>query len=319
MAGTSPRPHAEQIRAALEDGMAARSAIAASWRRSMTLYGLDPENHRPPRTLSSTELRLARERMEPMIRLAQPAMERLFQAVGGIGCCVMLTDRHGVPMERRGLCGDDAQFRQWGLWTGTVWSEEAEGTNGIGTCLAEQRPLTVHRDQHFHTRNADLSCTTVPIFDHEGQLAAALDVSSCRADLTEAVTGLIASATLEAARRIEERHFRQAFPRARVVLADDRAAGALLAIDGDDLVIGATRAARQALGITPERLRHPLPAADLLGADGPAADLLQAERGAVQRALARAGGNVSAAAEALGISRATLHRKLHRLGLRVAH
>ncbi|SHI70901.1 GAF domain-containing protein [Roseomonas rosea] len=319
MAGTSPRPHAEQIRAALEDGMAARSAIAASWRRSMTLYGLDPENHCPPRTLSSTELRLARERMEPMIRLAQPAMERLFQAVGGIGCCVMLTDRHGVPMERRGLCGDDAQFRQWGLWTGTVWSEEAEGTNGIGTCLAEQRPLTVHRDQHFHTRNADLSCTTVPIFDHEGLLAAALDVSSCRADLTEAVTGLIAAATLEAARRIEERHFRQAFPRARVVLADDRAAGALLAIDADDLVIGATRAARQALGITPERLRRPLPAADLLGADAPAADLLQAERGAVQRALARAGGNVSAAAEALGISRATLHRKLHRLGLRVAH
>lgn len=319
MPGQAERAHAEQIRAALEGGMAARSAIAASWRRSMTLYGLDPETHRPPRSLSATELRLARERMEPLIRLAGPGLDRLFQMVGGIGCCVMLTDRDGIPLERRGLCGDDRQFREWGLWTGTVWSEEAEGTNGIGTCLAEQRPLTVHRDQHFHSRNAALSCTTVPIFDPEGQLAAALDVSSCRADLTEALTGLIATATAEAARRIEERQFRQAFPRARVVLADDRAAGALLAIDADDLVVGATRAARQALGLTAERLRRPLAAADLLGAEAPAADLLAAERGAVQRALARAGGNVSAAAEALGISRATLHRKLHRLGLRGAH
>ena len=40
---------------------------------------------------------------------------------------------------------------------------------------------------------------------------------------------------------------------------------------------------------------------------------------AVQRALARSDGNVSAAAEALGISRATLHRKLRRLDLHRAH
>jgi transcriptional regulator of acetoin/glycerol metabolism len=40
---------------------------------------------------------------------------------------------------------------------------------------------------------------------------------------------------------------------------------------------------------------------------------------AVQRALARSDGNVSAAAEALGISRATLHRKLRRLDLNRAH
>jgi transcriptional regulator of acetoin/glycerol metabolism len=51
----------------------------------------------------------------------------------------------------------------------------------------------------------------------------------------------------------------------------------------------------------------------------PARDLDQAERAAVQRALARSDGNVSAAAEALGISRATLHRKLRRLDLNRAH
>ncbi|MFC0384693.1 GAF domain-containing protein [Muricoccus vinaceus] len=319
MPGASARPHAERIRAALQDGSAVHSAIAASWRRSALLHGLDPEARAARQALASAELRQVRDAMGPLVELAQPVMDRLFQAVGGIGCCVVLTDERGVLVERRGAGGEDRQFRDWGLWTGAVWSEAREGTNAIGTCLAEGRPLTVHRDQHFQARNALLSCTTAPVYDHEGRLAAALDVSSARRDLTEGMTALIAASVAEAARRIEERCFRQAFPRARIVLADDRTAGALLAIDADDLVVGASRSARQALGITAARLRRPLPAADVLGAgEAEAAPpaLAQAERGALQRALARAGGNVSAAAEALGISRATLHRKLRRLGLR---
>ncbi|WP_312795243.1 helix-turn-helix domain-containing protein, partial [Tianweitania sp.] len=41
--------------------------------------------------------------------------------------------------------------------------------------------------------------------------------------------------------------------------------------------------------------------------------------GVLQRALARAGGNVSAAAKLLGISRATMHRKLNKTGLERPH
>jgi transcriptional regulator of acetoin/glycerol metabolism len=117
-------------------------------------------------------------------------------------------------------------------------------------------------------------------------------------------------------------NFRLAFPNARFLFAPDinRGGGGLVAVDADDLVIGATRSARLALGVTRDFLKKPLPAADLLGgASSPARDLDQAERAAVQRALARSDGNVSAAAEALGISRATLHRKLRRLDLTRAH
>jgi transcriptional regulator of acetoin/glycerol metabolism len=167
-----------------------------------------------------------------------------------------------------------------------------------------------------------LSCTSAPIYDHEGRLAAALDVSSCRADLTEGFVNLIAVAVSDAARRIEMENFRLAFPSARFLFAPDinRGGGGLVAVDANDLVIGATRSARLALGVTRDFLKKPLPAADLLGGvSSPARDLDQAERAAVQRALARSDGNVSAAAEALGISRATLHRKLRRLDLNRAH
>lgn len=314
--------HAARVSAAIESNAAAKSALVASWRRSMALHRLDPTQGSAPQRLEETHLRQAREAIEPLLRAAQASLDRLYQAVGGVGCCVLLADRDGVPVERRGAPSDDATFRDWGLWTGTVWSEDSEGTNGIGTCLVEQRVLTIHRDQHFFTRNTALSCTTAPIFDHEGNLAAALDVSSCRADLTEGFVNLIAMAVTDAARRIESENFRLAFPDARIVVAEtgERGSGALLAVDRDDLVVGATRAARIALGITTERLARALPAAELLGDAGQAMpDLRQAERVALERALTLSGGNVTQAARTLGISRATLHRKLGRIGLRRIH
>jgi transcriptional regulator of acetoin/glycerol metabolism len=261
-------------------------------------YGLDPARKAPPRALSDRELRDAAEPIAALHASAGATLDRLFQAVGATGCCILFATADGVPIDRRGVSADDDTFRQWGLWPGTVWSERSEGTNGIGTCIAEDRALTIHRDQHFFSRNIGLSCTVAPIYDHRGRLAAALDVSSSRADLTADFVGLIATAVAEAARRIEATHFRDTFPGARIVLAPDTdwCAGALLAIDRDDLVIGATRAARMACGITDAQIAGPLRACSLLS-DG------------------EQHGNVSSAAKALGVSRATMHRKMRQAGL----
>jgi transcriptional regulator of acetoin/glycerol metabolism len=322
MAGQSLAHHAARIEAAIASGQAARSALVASWRRSSRLHQLDPVRVRPPLRLSDGELLRARERVEPLVRAAQGVMDRLHQAIGVNGCCVLLADGDGVPVDRRGAAGDDATFKSWGLWTGAVWSEEHEGTNGIGTCLVEQRALTIDRDQHFFSRNTLLSCTAAPIYDQHAGLAGVLDVSSCRADRTDAFTGLIDLAVSEAARRIEADLFRKAFADARIVLtpSSEGGCGGLLAIDADDLVIGASRSARALLGIAQGAPWRPRPAADLIGGvDARCDQLAQGQRSVLQRALLRAEGNVSAAAKALGVSRATLHRKLKQFELRAAH
>ena len=319
MKGRQLTHHSQRVEAAIASGEAAKSSLVASWRRSSRLHHLDPAGTKPPLRLSDCELATIRQRIEPLLRAAQPAMDRLYQAVGAAGCCVLLADRDGVPVDRRGVAADDGTFRSWGLWTGAVWSEAHEGTNGIGTCLVEQRALTIDRDQHFFTRNTDLSCTAVPVYDAEARLAGVLDVSSCRADRTDAFTGLIALAAGEAARRIEADMFRAAIAGARIVLmpAADGHGGGLLAVDADDLVIGATRSARIALGLPGDQPLRPVPATDLLGGTEAGQDqFCGVQRGVLQRALSRSQGNVSAAARALGISRATLHRKLRHLALK---
>ncbi len=117
---------------------------------------------------------------------------------------------------------------------------------------------------------------------------------------------------------IEADLFRAAFPKARIIVAPQMDRGEnplLLAVDRDDLMIGANRAARRAFGLEKEGRLRPLPAADLLAQDDADPDLGQAGRRIVVSALMREKGNVSAAARVLGISRATLYRRIRHLGL----
>jgi transcriptional regulator of acetoin/glycerol metabolism len=278
-----------------------------------------PQATRPQQRLPEDEIAQSRERMGSLLFGAQGSIDRLFLAVGGVGCSVVLADPRGIIVDRRGAPCDDNLFDSSGLWTGAVWSERYEGTNGIGTCIVKQRAVTIDRDQHFFTRNSGLFCTTAPIFDEHGDLAAALDVSSARGDLTEGFARLIASAVADTARFIEAENLRLAFPKARILLAPtgDGYGSSLLAVHRDDLVIGATRAARIGLGVNSATLKPPTPAADLMGrAEAESGDIGAAERAVLQRALARSSGNVSKAAKDLAMSRATFHRRMKELGLR---
>ena len=298
----------------------ATSALTASWRRSMMKHGLDPADKQRPERLSGAELALRRQSMEHFLNVAAPQIDQLYNLVCLSGCNVLLTDAEGVVLDQRVNDADAVQFREWGLWQGVDWSEAVQGTNGIGTCLVEERQVTIHRDEHFHTRNTAMSCMDAPIWGPDGRLLAALDVSSARADQTERYNRLISAQVIQTARAIEAIFFRASFPDARIVVAsgdgisgESIGAATLLAVDKDDLAIGATRAARRALGLEREGAIRPRPAADLLGRDDELSGFDKAERAAVVRALARAGGNVSAAARALGIGRATMYRRMARL------
>jgi transcriptional regulator of acetoin/glycerol metabolism len=91
-------------------------------------------------------------------------MDQLYEVVREAGYAVLLCDGSGVAVEHRGEDARESQFEYWGTWLGGVWSEEVEGTNGIGTCIVEERPVTVHRSQHFRSRHINLSCSGAPVF-----------------------------------------------------------------------------------------------------------------------------------------------------------
>ncbi|PDV85605.1 Fis family transcriptional regulator [Rhizobium sp. H4] len=312
--------HAEHVySSAQRNSAAASSPIVASWRRCMTMHRLAPEDERAPLRLTDEEFHRAREQSERLVAGATEELDRLFTTVGKAGCCILLTDRNGIALERRGAAGDDKDFRQLGLWTGSVWTEASIGTNGIGTALADERAVAIFRDQHFFCSNIRLSCTTAQVRDHRGELAAALDISTCREDVNEMTLAILTQTVRDAAMRIELNLFRSAFPGARFLMvpAGANSAAALLAVDRHDLVLGATRAARIALQLDDKRIAAGIPAADALreAVVSQQEEMVEAEKAALLRALSRTSGNVSQAAIALGISRATLHRKMKKFDL----
>jgi len=296
---------------------AAKSAVAASWCRSMLHHGLSPEV--APRRDRMGERRLADLRTENdvLLAVASPVLDQIFRSVGRSGCGVVLTDAQGVILERRVTAGDAQAFAEVGLIDGGRWGEAEEGTNGVGTCLAEDRPVIIHRDQHFASRNIGLSCMDAPVHDANGRLAAALDVSSCRDDHSLAAAEMIIALVRDAARRIERDLFCREFDGHRILfLSDSAPAGTeLLATDRDGMVVGASRAARLRFGIGNGPLAKLQPIEELLGEARPPS-FVESERVVVRKALAVARGNASEAARSLGIGRATLYRRMARAGVK---
>ncbi|MCK7610766.1 GAF domain-containing protein [Roseibium sediminicola] len=312
------KEHVETVFRTVESRSApAVSRIAASWRRSIERHGLHPGEESAPSRVDGSQLRQRRDRTGSLLQIAAPKLDQLFGLVGQSGCTVVLTDAEGVILDQRCTAADQDAFEHWGLAQGTDWSEASVGTNGVGTCIAEERNVIVHRDEHFLARNVAMSCMDAPIYAPDGHIAGALDVSSARSDQTEAFNRLIAAMVAQTARQIEVDTFRAAFSGSRIVYAekDSTEAAMLLAVDADDIVIGATRGARKAFGLGAYGPLTPMPASDLLGREDGPTGFEKAERAAVMRALARAKGNVSEAARGLGVGRATLYRRMKRLGI----
>ena len=310
--------HVKRVLSAFNSASApARPQVFASWRRSIAVHGLDPGHRAPPERIDDTALALRREANDQLLQVAGPKLDQLFGLVGQSGCAVLLCDSDGVVLDQRCRGADRSVFQSWGLWQGADWSEAAEGTNAIGTSLAEKRPVIIHRNEHFLARNTAMSCMDAPIYGPEGQIVGAIDISSARSDQTEAFNRLIAAMVVQTARQIEADTFRAAYANARILHADadDTEATALLAVDGDDIVIGATRGARKAFGMNATGPVTQIPATDIFGhADG-LRGFEKAERSALIRALNGAGGNASQAARELGVGRATLYRRMKRLGI----
>jgi AraC-like DNA-binding protein len=224
--------------------------VAPSWQRSANAHGIDPASGEPPRILTSSELKHLREPLAKLIVDAQDELDCLYKVVRQARYVILFCDNKGVAVDHRGNQTEADQFKHWGTWLGGVWSEEAEGTNGIGTCIAEERPVTIHQSQHFRARHISLSCSGAPIFDDDGKLVAVLDVSSVDPQLSERSHALTGALTEASARAIEERSFRERFRREWIVAVappDGAGSAMLLAVDRDQRIVGADRNSRTTL------------------------------------------------------------------------
>lgn len=231
--------------------------VSDSWQRCLTDYHVDPKSRSAPNVVTPNELEASTGPVADVIGQAREEIDRLFAIVRQQGYVVLLCNKDGVAIHHRGDESRADEFKRWGIWLGGVWSEEIEGTNGIGTCIAEERPMLVHCGQHFRSRHGGLTCAGAPVFDPFGKLTGVLDVSAVASKGPDRPEQLALAATIAAARAVEERMFREYFRHAWIVAAmpmDETVAGLLLAVDEDQRITGADRTARAAFTLDDKNL-----------------------------------------------------------------
>ena len=231
-------------------------AVSSSWRRSAEAHHVNPESRESPRILTESALRSSIEPIENVVLAAQTELDRLHRLVGQAGYVTLLCDQKGIAIDYRGNDQRSDEFRNWGVWLGGVWAEDIEGTNGIGTCIAECRPITVHQTQHYRARHTGLSCSGAPIFDSDARLVAVLDVSSIDSDLSARAHALTLPLVTTSARLIEERLFRERFRKEWIIAVAprDQQPASLLAVDRNYRVVGADRHARAQYRVDPQSM-----------------------------------------------------------------
>lgn len=169
-----------------EGAPALSESIGDSWRRCVHDYSLDPVRIDSPAVISSGDLRDRQVQHEQLLQIAAPEMDSLYDQIAGSGYALLLTDASGVILREKIDPTLKSLFRSAGLLIGADWSELHEGTNGIGTCISVDRPVTVHRSEHFRASHTGLSCSGAPIHDPGGVLLAVLDASTVDARDTRA-------------------------------------------------------------------------------------------------------------------------------------
>ncbi len=193
----------------------ARPLIRNSWRRSLAA-GVDPGLQAAPLVLDADAVGEARAAhplgrhlpmVRQMLRHVAEASDHLIVVADGDGCVLW---SEGPRRVRR-------YAETVGLMEGFRWSEDAIGTNGIGTALGACAPAYVRCAEHLVRALHRWSCAAVPIADPDTrQVIGCVDISATERSLHPAVVSLVeAAARLTETRLTLEMHLRDERLRAR--------------------------------------------------------------------------------------------------------
>ncbi|MBU9641447.1 sigma-54-dependent Fis family transcriptional regulator [Burkholderia gladioli] len=141
------------------------------------MFGLSASVRPDYDILTDAALALKREQNRILCAHAMPVMETLHDQIANTHSMIVLTNAEGLILHS---IGDDdflQRAKRVALMPGANWAENRQGTNGIGTALAERSALVVHGEQHYLSANHFLTCSSVPILDPYGQVAGVLDVT----------------------------------------------------------------------------------------------------------------------------------------------
>lgn len=227
-----------QFLTAADPGQAVPAHLLQSWLRSKEALGV-PANVRDVPRVDEDLLD------SHLLEMFQAPMARVSEDLHGSGMGLLLADAQGRILQR--WSHDTAAMSyldRLGTVRGAVLSEDAVGTNGVGTAIATGKSVQIAGAEHFADFYQTALCTGAPVWHPiTGKLVAVVTVSAT----TSESSGLLLPLTNSVATQLEQHVLDVAQPGARAMLAafletSARHAGPVVAFGPDGLTMRSQRA-----------------------------------------------------------------------------
>ncbi len=149
--------------------------ISESWKRCKK-YGVDYLDGKGKKE-SKVQYEYIIEKNKELLQIAKPIMKNLHNIVAESHYVLVLTDKHGYIIE---IIGDNivrGKADKIRFDFGSLWSEEAVGTNAIGTALAIDKTIQVVGEEHYCLSHHEWTCSATTIHDENGNVIGCLNMS----------------------------------------------------------------------------------------------------------------------------------------------
>jgi hypothetical protein len=188
-----------------------RALVSESWERSLAAQ-IDPDQRTPPVVVQDAELPDLRS-AHPL-NAVMPLLRSTLVSIADEAMHVMLvTDADGTILWREGAARLLVSADQVGLQPGTRWTEDAIGTNAMGTTLAVDAPVTIHSAEHLVRTYHAWTCAAAPVHDPDtGDILGAIDISGPLHTVHPAMVQLVSATAQLAENQL----------RVRLAIADER-------------------------------------------------------------------------------------------------
>jgi GAF domain-containing protein len=154
-----------------------REVVRESWRRSLAA-GVAPDQGGAPMRLAPSELERRREQ-SPLAAVIDVIHSKLASLDEDARHIVAIADAEANLLWVTGDTATCERAREMGFQEGGGWSENAAGTNALGTALALDHPVQIFSAEHVIEAVHPWTCSAAPIHDPgTGKLIGVVDLTA---------------------------------------------------------------------------------------------------------------------------------------------
>ncbi|KQL36874.1 EAL domain-containing protein [Psychrobacillus sp. FJAT-21963] len=121
--------------------------------------GMDPNVVSRPKTfLSEVEFEQKRKYYSEILSVVSFFSNKLLDSLKGTPILVVVSDATGYLLEIEGDETIKSTIEQFGIKSGSLFTQEDTGTNVISLSLQQKHPISIIGEQHYHTFLHDIAC-----------------------------------------------------------------------------------------------------------------------------------------------------------------